>query len=130
MVVAAWNEEAAIVPTLERIAGLAYPGPLEVVLADNNSTDRTAERARGGGASGSGSTTGGSSSPRPGKHHALNTALESVTTPLVMTVDADTLLHPEALTYLIARVAEPPAGPARLRLRRCAGGRERRPATC
>ena len=62
VVIAAWNEEAAIVPTLERIAGLTYRGALEVVLADNNSTDRTAElaeAARGGSAS----TIGASSSP-------------------------------------------------------------------
>ena len=31
---------------LDRIARLAYAGPLEVVLADNNSTDRTAEVAQ------------------------------------------------------------------------------------
>ena len=48
ILIAAWNEEEAIVPTLERIAGLSYRGPIEVVLADNNSTDRTAELAGGG----------------------------------------------------------------------------------
>jgi poly-beta-1,6-N-acetyl-D-glucosamine synthase len=31
-----------------------------------------------------------------------------VSTPLVVTVDADTLLHPQALTYLVARVASRP----------------------
>ena len=46
--------------------------------------------------------------PVAGKHHALNTALADVTTPIVVTVDADTLLHPEALTYLIARVTSRP----------------------
>ncbi len=46
--------------------------------------------------------------PAPGKHRALNTALERVMTPLVVTVDADTLLHPQALTYLVARVASRP----------------------
>jgi biofilm PGA synthesis N-glycosyltransferase PgaC len=107
VVVAAWNEERAIVPTLERIAGLAYPGPLEVVLADNNSTDRTAERAQQA-AERLGLDYRGIFEPTAGKHHALNTALESVTTPLVTTVDADTLLHPEALTYLVARVASRP----------------------
>ena len=45
VVVAAYNEQDAIVATLERIADLAYPGSVEVVLADNNSTDRTAELA-------------------------------------------------------------------------------------
>ena len=44
--------------------------------------------------------------PEPGKHRALNAALETVTTPLVVTVDADTYLQRDALTYLIARVDE------------------------
>ena len=35
----------AIVPTLEGIAALSYAGPVEVVLADNGSTDSTAELA-------------------------------------------------------------------------------------
>ena len=48
--------------------------------------------------------------PAPGKHRALNTALESVMTPLVVTVDADTLLHPQALTYAAHGRAQPPAG--------------------
>ena len=43
VLIAARNEAEAIVPTLERVAGLTYPGPVEVVLADNGSTDRTGE---------------------------------------------------------------------------------------
>jgi Glycosyl transferase family 2 len=46
----------------------------------------------------------------PGKHRALNAAFESVTTPLVVTVDADTYLQREALTYLVARVTSMPQG--------------------
>ena len=46
----------------------------------------------------------------PGKYAALNTALADVTTPLVVTVDADTFLHPEAVTRLVARVASRPQG--------------------
>jgi len=45
VVSAARNEESAIGPTLERIADLSYGGPLTAILADNNSTDRTAEVA-------------------------------------------------------------------------------------
>jgi biofilm PGA synthesis N-glycosyltransferase PgaC len=52
-----------------------------------------------------------------GKHHALNAVLETVTTPLVVTVDADTLLHPQSLTRLVVRVARTPK-PARLRSQR------------
>jgi poly-beta-1,6-N-acetyl-D-glucosamine synthase len=107
LVVAAWNEEQTVVPTLDRVAGLSYGGRLEVVLADNNSTDRTAELAEEA-AERHGLDYRRVFEPVAGKHHALNSALESVTTPLVVTVDADTLLHPDALTYLIARVTSRP----------------------
>ena len=109
ILVAAWNESAAIVRTLEHIGALSYPGRLEVVVADNNSTDDTAVLADAAGAR----------LPCPyrrvfeerqGKHEALNAALETVTTPLVVTVDADTLLQQQALTRLVARVTRTPQG--------------------
>ena len=50
ILVAAWNESAGIVRTLEHIGALAYPGRLEVVVADNNSTDDTAQLADAAGA--------------------------------------------------------------------------------
>jgi biofilm PGA synthesis N-glycosyltransferase PgaC len=107
IVVAAWNEAASIEPTLAGIAGLDYPGPLEVVLADNNSTDDTAgvaERA----ATRLGLRYRRVLEPEPGKHRALNTALAAVTTPVVVTVDADTRLHRHALAYLVAALAQRP----------------------
>ncbi len=107
VLIAAWNEADAIVSTLEHMAALTYPGPLEFVLADNNSTDGTAELAD-------------EAAKRleldyrrvfeaePGKHRALNAALETVTTPIVVTVDADTSLQEESLTYLVARLMSAP----------------------
>jgi biofilm PGA synthesis N-glycosyltransferase PgaC len=109
VIVAAYNEQESIVRTLEHIASSAYGGPLQVVLADNNSTDRTAELAETA-AKRLGLDYRRVFEPVAGKHHALNTVLGSVTTPLVVTVDADTLLTPPALTYLIARVATEPQG--------------------
>ena len=109
ILVAAWNESGAIVRTLDQIGRLSYPGRLEVVVADNNSTDDTAPLADAAGAR----------VPfvyrrvfeaRQGKHHALNAALATVTTPLVVTVDADTLVHPQSLTRLVVRVARTPQG--------------------
>jgi biofilm PGA synthesis N-glycosyltransferase PgaC len=107
VVVAAHDEEDAIVPTLEGIAGLAYPGELEVVLADNNSTDRTAELAAAAAAR-LGLRYRRVFEPRPGKHGALNAVLPTVSTPIVVTVDADTLVQRESLRYLIARLSSTP----------------------
>ncbi len=115
--IAALNEEDAITPTLERIADLTYPGPIEVVLADNNSTDRTAELAEQA-AQRLGLRYRRVFEKEVGKFKALNAALATVTTPLVVSVDADTYLHPDALSYLIARVTSRPQGQ---RVCACAG---------
>jgi poly-beta-1,6-N-acetyl-D-glucosamine synthase len=109
LVLAARNEADAIVPTLERVAGLTYPGPIEVVLADNGSTDRTGELGDEG-AKRLGLDYRRIVEQEAGKHKALNAALETVTTPITVTVDADTLLQRESLTYLVARLTTEPQG--------------------
>ena len=107
VVVAAWNEQDAIEATLEKLAETTYPGDMQVVLADNNSTDRTAELAARTAAR-LGLDYRRVFEPQAGKFHALNAVLETVETPLVVTVDADTYLYPEALSHLVARVTERP----------------------
>jgi biofilm PGA synthesis N-glycosyltransferase PgaC len=109
IIVAAWNESEAIVRTLERISELAYEGPLEVVLADNNSTDETAARADAA-AGRLGLRYRRVFEAKQGKHNALNAALETVTTPLVVTVDADTYLQEQSLTRLVVRLTNTPQG--------------------
>ena len=119
ILVAAWNESAAIVRTLDHNRDLSYPGRLEVVVADNNSTDDTALLADAAGAR-LRFCYRRVFEQRQGKHHALNAALETVTTPLVVTVDADTfLLHPQSLTRLVVRVTRTPQGQ---HVCACAGG--------
>ena len=107
IVIAAWNEGPAIVQTLERLADLTYEGRLEVVVADNNSTDDTAELADAAGGR-LGLDYRRVFEPKQGKHHALNTVLETVTTPLVVTVDADTHVQQESLTRLVVRLTGTP----------------------
>jgi biofilm PGA synthesis N-glycosyltransferase PgaC len=107
ILVAAWNEGEAIVRTLERIADLSYEGAVEVIVADNNSTDDTADFADAA-AKRLGLHYRRVFEPNQGKHHALNAALATVTTPLVATVDADTHLQRESLTRLIVRLASTP----------------------
>jgi biofilm PGA synthesis N-glycosyltransferase PgaC len=107
VVIAAYNEEAAIVRTLDHVAELSYPGSVEVVLADNNSTDHTAALAEAA-ASRLGLHYRRVFEAQPGKHHALNAVIATVTSPIVVTVDADTYLQREALTRLVARFARAP----------------------
>jgi biofilm PGA synthesis N-glycosyltransferase PgaC len=107
IVVAAWNEAGVIVPTLERLAQLDYAGRVEVVLADNNSTDCTAELAAAA-ARRLGLRYRRVFEAEAGKHRALNAVLSTVTTPVVVTVDADTFLQREALALLVARLLDAP----------------------
>src|SRR4051812_11863142 len=107
VIVAAYNEQEAIERTIEHIAATTYPGAVTVVLADNASTDATATLA-GAAARRLRLDYRRSFEPLTGKHHALNGALAGVTTPIVVTVDADTTLHPQALMYLIGRVGARP----------------------
>src|SRR6185437_15565507 len=72
-----------------------------------NSTDRTAELAEAAAARLS-LDYRRVFEPEPGKFHALNRVLETIKTPLVVTLDADTYLYPDALDYLVARVTERP----------------------
>lgn len=108
VIVAARNEQDGITPTLQALGGLTYDGELRVILADNGSTDATVRNARRA-AREHNLRLGVVRERRPGKSHALNAALRLVTTPLVVTVDADTLLHRDALTRLVCRLeAAPP----------------------
>ncbi len=108
VVIAAWNEEERSWRPWSGSPS-SYVGPVEVVLADNNSTDRTAALAEEA-ALRLGLHYRRLFEAKPGKHHALNAVLATVTTPVVVTVDADTYLQREALTLLIARFASTPQG--------------------
>jgi poly-beta-1,6-N-acetyl-D-glucosamine synthase len=107
ILIAAWNENAAIVPTLERIAELTYGGRVEVIVADNNSTDGTGDLADAAGER-LGLDYRRVFEGEQGKDRALNAALATVTTPLVVTVDADTHVQRESLTRLVIRLTATP----------------------
>ena len=107
IVIAARNEEAGIADTIRYAALSDYDGTVRIVLADNGSTDATcsiaAQTARE-----LGIEFVAIHESVPGKAHALNRALRSVTSEYVVTLDADTLLHPEALRRLVSRLESAP----------------------
>jgi poly-beta-1,6-N-acetyl-D-glucosamine synthase len=107
VLIAARNEAERIQETISYIARQDYPGPIEVLVVDNGSTDGTRAVAEAYGAA-TGQPVRCISEPRPGKSHALNTGLAAVGTELVITLDADTLLHPQAVHQLVARLLSAP----------------------
>jgi poly-beta-1,6-N-acetyl-D-glucosamine synthase len=106
VVIAARNEAERIEETIAYIARQDYAGPIEVLVVDNGSTDGTRTVAEAYGAASQPVRCIGE--PRPGKSHALNTGLASVGTELVITLDADTLLHPRAVRQLVGRLLSSP----------------------
>ncbi len=107
ILVAAYNEEATIEQTIESIASQAYAGPLEVIVVNDGSRDRTAELVR-------------ALLPKyswlhlldlsrnVGKANALNVALQQVSHTLTATVDADSWLFRDALASIVERYFHDP----------------------
>ncbi|USB33544.1 glycosyltransferase [Paenibacillus sp. YPG26] len=108
ILVACYNEEAGVADTLRYIAAQDYQGELQVIVIDNNSADRTAAVAVETGES-LGLSLRVIHESTPGKNHALNSALEHVHTELMITLDADTLLHKSAIRYLVGRYVSSPS---------------------
>ncbi len=107
LLVAAYNEQDAIAETLDYALRTDYPGSFEIVVADDGSTDRTREIV----------AEYALRDPRVrlfaaehgGKANTLNAALETVTAPLLATIDADTLMMPYSLRRAVARLLCSPA---------------------
>jgi len=77
-------------------------GKLRILIADDGSTDRTAELAQARAAANPDIAV--LTVPHGGKAQTLTAALKQVRTPLMATVDADTLLMPSALQRVVARL--------------------------
>ena len=106
LLVAAYNEEAGIRETLEYALRQDYPGRLEVVVADDGSTDATSEVASAVAADDDRVRV--VTTVHAGKSEALNAALLTVRTGVVATIDADTLLMPYALKRAVGRMLSSP----------------------
>jgi biofilm PGA synthesis N-glycosyltransferase PgaC len=106
LIVACFNEEDVIEETLDYACAQDYPGELHILVADDGSTDRTVELAAKRAEHDERISV--RSYPHGGKANTLNHALDDVHTPLIATVDADTLLMPEAVKRCVARLLVSP----------------------
>ncbi len=102
VVIACFEEEDAIEETIDYVVRQEYPGGLRVIVADDGSADRTAELARRRAAGDPRISV--LELPHGGKAQTLTAALKRVETPLLVTVDADTLLMKGALERIVARL--------------------------
>ncbi len=107
VLIAARNEASCMAQTVAYLANQDLDGPYRVILIDNGSTDGTAEIAEAR-AQVEGLALTVLTETTPGKSNALNAGRARVETPLVITVDADTLLHRSALRLLLARYESSP----------------------
>lgn len=107
VLVAAYNEEAGIYETLRYIKEQDYRGEIKVIVINNNSNDNTVKevyRAKGE----LGIDVICIDEANPGKFNALNKGIKFTKTEYVLTLDADTLLHKQAIRRLVARMNSAP----------------------
>lgn len=123
VIIPAYNEErsiAAIVDATDKAAGV-YEGKVTLLIIDNRSSDQTREAALAAFTHARHMTCELVEETRPGKAWALNRGLDLIETEFFARLDADTLLHPNALKLafrhfghehvgVVGGVALPPGG--------------------
>ena len=112
VLIAAYQEEAAIADTLQTIATEHYPGPVEVLALNDGSTDRTAEMAaRAIKRLELPANTDVRLIDFPvnrGKAAVLNDGLAAARYELIVTIDGDSRLNRDALTAIVERLMSDP----------------------
>lgn len=112
ILIAAYNEEAGIGATLESIANLNYVGPVEALVINDGSNDRTVAEFHVARAK---LRLPENISIRlldfhenRGKADALNSGLEAASHELICTIDADSRLRSDSLKEIVERLLSDP----------------------
>ena len=107
ILIAAFNEEEFMGSTLEGISQQNYLGSVRVIVVDDGSVDRTVEVVRSNQAVKSNIELI-SLGKNGGKAAALNHGLKMSTSDIVISVDADSYLHIDAIKNLVGRYLSDP----------------------
>ncbi|MFW6153917.1 MAG: glycosyltransferase family 2 protein [Planctomycetota bacterium] len=108
VLVPAYNESETIANALESLTRLDYPH-YEIIVVDDGSTDDTFARARRYAGRYDRCEVRVLTKSNGGKWSAHNFALRHARADLLLCVDADSGLEPQALRYMVARTADPTA---------------------
>jgi len=108
VVIAAYNEEKVIAGTLASLLGSEYAGPMEIIVVDDGSSDRTGHEVA------EVSMRDGRvrllSQKNLGKARALRAGLAVSCHEIVVTLDADTQFQPDTIGHLVAPLADSEVG--------------------
>ncbi len=107
VLVPAYNEESVIERCVESLLEADYPD-LRIVIIDDGSTDHTVETVQRRWASDPRVTL--LTEENQGKWHAENYALDTIETPIFVGVDADTVIAPDAISWLVQQFKDPRVG--------------------
>jgi poly-beta-1,6 N-acetyl-D-glucosamine synthase len=105
VIVPAYNEEVGIQATIRSLAASRYPD-FEIIVVDDGSTDRTAERVE----QLADPRTTLVRQPNGGKHAALNTGVARARHDIVVMIDGDTQFEPDTIRWLVAPLSDPSVG--------------------
>jgi cellulose synthase/poly-beta-1,6-N-acetylglucosamine synthase-like glycosyltransferase/peptidoglycan/xylan/chitin deacetylase (PgdA/CDA1 family)/spore germination protein YaaH len=108
VIIPAYNEERVIVHSIASLLDSRYSGPLEVVVVDDGSQDRTSSRVR----------EAFRLDPRVkvfakqngGKAAALNYGIRQTSAEVLVALDADTVFQPDTIAKLVRHFGDPRVG--------------------
>lgn len=98
VIVPAYNEEREIARCIEALLAQDYPGPMEILVINDGSTDRTAEIARRY------PVTVIDVMPNRGKSHALNTGISKATGEILVFTDSDSHMDAGAVRFVVRSI--------------------------
>lgn len=108
ILMAAYNEANNLPETFRGIKNQDYPGKIEIIVSDDGSTDNTKDVLK----SLKTHNLKVVHAKHGGKAHALTEGLKHVKNDILVTIDADTFLHPHAVRRIVARLLSDPSNTA------------------
>ena len=105
VIVPAFNEQETIAATVRSLAASTHP-TVEIIVVDDQSTDSTAATVEALGIE----NVRVVRVPAGGKATALNTGVAMARHDLILMIDADTIVEPDALHEVVAPFADPAVG--------------------